>query len=106
MYVEELKMSTTSRTFSDEIHKVPDVKTRKYMTTAPLILFINLYIPVRVFTMNLQGQDWNTVVLKQKHQTTSQKTSAAAVNAALRSGMSDIKLYALQTRECLYLPDV
>ena len=36
--------------------------------------------------MNLQGQDWNQVVLKQKHKTTAQKTSAAAVNAALRSG--------------------
>ena len=90
----------------DEIHKVPDVKTRNYMTTTSLILFINLYIPVRVFTMNLQGQDWNTVVLKQKHQTTSQKTSAAAVNAALRSGMSDIELYILETKACLYLRDV
>ncbi len=37
--------------------------------------------------MNLAGQDWDPVVLRKKPQTTSQKTSSAAVNAALRSGM-------------------
>jgi hypothetical protein len=37
--------------------------------------------------MHMQGQDWNEVVLRKKHTTTSQATSSAAVNAALRSGM-------------------
>jgi hypothetical protein len=37
--------------------------------------------------MNLAGQDWDQVVLRKKPQTTSQKTSSAAVNAAIRSGM-------------------
>ncbi|KAI8107165.1 hypothetical protein M9434_001810 [Picochlorum sp. BPE23] len=36
--------------------------------------------------MNLAGQDWDQVVLRKKPQTTSQKTSSAAVNAAMRSG--------------------
>ena len=57
-------------------------------TTLLLLFHTNIYYIVQADnTMNLQGQDWNTVVLKQKHQTTSQKTSAAAVNAAIRSGM-------------------
>jgi hypothetical protein len=41
---------------------------------------------------HMQGQDWNTVVLRAKQQTTAQKTSKSAVQAAMRSGtfLSDV----------------
>ena len=45
------------------------------------------FIPRKLAIMHMHGQDWNEVVLRKKHTTTSQATSSAAVNAALRSGM-------------------
>jgi len=44
------------------------------------------------------GQDWNPVVLRAKHTTTSQASSKGAVNAAMRSGTCRVRSHVLPRR--------